>query len=81
MTDYSKGKGAPVPTQFLRKSSKAKKTHDLAVPSRHKLSNNIKDYLSVEKISIKEMEESLLSHKMKMLKNYNQSNLLAYSNP
>ncbi len=54
--------------------------HDLAVV-RPKLSNNIKDYLSVEKISIKEMEESLLTYKMRMLKNYNQSNLLAYHNP
>lgn len=82
VADYSiKTKASPVQTQFVRKSSKNKKIQELAVATRQKLSNNIKDYLSVEKISIKEMEDSLLAHKMKMLKNYNQSNLLAYSTP
>ena len=43
----SRSRGVPVQTQFLRKSSKNKKVHDLIIPSRPKLSNNIKDYLSV----------------------------------
>ena len=43
----SRSRGAPVQTQFLRKSSKTKKIHELGIPSRPKLSNNIKDYLSV----------------------------------
>mgnify|MGYP006897120932 CR=1 FL=1 len=42
------------------------------------MSNNVKDYLSVERISIKEMEDSLVAHKSKLLKQYRLSNLLGF---
>jgi hypothetical protein len=42
------------------------------------MSNNVRDYLSVERISIKEMEDSLLAHKSKLLKHYRISNLLGF---
>lgn len=45
--EYTSRSRAPVQTQFLRKSSKTKKMHESGIPSRPKLSNNIKDYLSV----------------------------------
>lgn len=43
------------------------------------MSNSIKDYLSVEKIALKEMEDSLVG-KAKLFKQYNLSNLL-FKNP
>lgn len=45
------------------------------------MSNNIKDYLSVEKISVRELQQPVLVNKMRMLKSYNQSNLITSSNP
>ena len=45
---------------------------------KHKMSNNVKDYLSVEKISIQEMEQSIMNQKSKLLRNYRLSNLLGF---
>ena len=42
------------------------------------MSNNVKDYLSVERISIQEMEQSLMNQKSRLLKNYRLSNLLGF---
>lgn len=42
------------------------------------MSNNIKDYLSVERISIREMEESLLYQKSKLANQQRLSNLLGF---
>ena len=42
------------------------------------MSSNVKDYLSVERISIQEMEQSLMNQKSRLLKNYRLSNLLGF---
>lgn len=65
------------PYQIMRKSNYKKRLQEGL--GKAKMSNNIKDYLSVERISIKEMEESLLSQKAKMLKQNRLSNLLVYN--
>lgn len=79
----SKARGSIQHAQLLRKSRYRKRILDpLANQPKLKMSNNIKDYLSVEKIPIKEIQESLVSHKIKLQKQYNHSNLLGFgSNP
>ena len=65
--------------QTMRKSHYKKKLHEPSMKVHHsKMSNNIKDYLSVERISLCEMEESLLAQKSKLLKDQRLSNLLGY---
>jgi hypothetical protein len=61
--------------QVFRKSRYHKKMLEPVL--RTKLSNNIKDYLSVEKISIKEMSDPLGLQRSKLQREYNISNLLA----
>ena len=61
----------------LRKPSNNRKKLLESIP-KSKMSSNVKDYLSVERISIQEMEQSLMNQKSRLLRNYRLSNLLGF---
>jgi hypothetical protein len=57
----------------MRKSRYRKKMLEPISAAKPKLSNNIKDYLSVEKISMRDVEETFIANRIRMIRRKNKN--------